>query len=89
MPESYPGTPIRFGDNGPNVAVIQRQLQRIRQNFPAIPGIAADGIFGRGTEEAVRKFQSIFNLTPDGIVGKGTWYRLSQIYTAVSGIAEL
>lgn len=89
VPESYPGTPIRFGDSGPNVAVIQRQLQRIRQNFPAIPSIAVDGIFGVGTEEAVRKFQSIFNLTPDGIVGKGTWYRLSQIYTAVTGIAEL
>ena len=89
VPESYPGTPIRFGDSGPNVSVIQRQLQRIRQNYPAIPSIAADGIFGRGTEAAVRKFQSIFNLTPDGIVGKGTWYRLSQIYTAVTGIAEL
>jgi len=89
VPESYPGTPIRFGDSGPNVSVIQRQLQRIRQNFPAIPNISADGIFGRGTEAAVRKFQSIFNLTEDGIVGKGTWYRLSQIYTAVSGIAEL
>ena len=89
VPESYPGTPIRFGDSGPNVSVIQRQLQRIRQNFPAIPNISADGIFGRGTEAAVRKFQSIFNLTSDGIVGKGTWYRLSQIYTAVSGIAEL
>ncbi len=89
VPESYPGTPIRFGDSGPNVSVIQRQLQRIRQNFPAIPNISADGIFGRGTEAAVRRFQSIFNLTSDGIVGKGTWYRLSQIYTAVSGIAEL
>lgn len=89
VPESYPGIPIRFGDSGPNVAVIQRQLQRIRQNYPAIRNIAADGIFGVGTEEAVRQFQSIFNLTPDGIVGKGTWYRLSQIYTAVSGIAEL
>ena len=89
VPESYPGTPIRFGDSGPNVAVIQRQLQRIRQNYPAIRNVAADGIFGVGTEEAVRQFQSIFNLTPDGIVGKGTWYRLSQIYTAVSGIAEL
>ncbi len=89
VPESYPGTPIRYGDSGPNVSVIQRQLQRIRQNYPAIPNIAADGIFGRGTEAAVRQFQSIFNLTPDGIVGKGTWYRLSQIYTAVSGIAEL
>ena len=89
VPESYPGTPVRFGDSGPNVGVIQRQLQRIRQNFPAIRSIAADGIFGRGTEEAVRQFQAIFNLTPDGIVGKGTWYRLSQIYTAVTGIAEL
>jgi len=89
VPESYPGTPIRFGDSGPNVSVIQRQLQRIRQNFPAIPNISADGIFGRGTEAAVRRFQSIFNLTSDGIVGKGTWYRLSKIYTAVSGIAEL
>lgn len=89
VPESYPGTPVRFGDSGPNVSVIQRQLQRIRQNYPAIPSIAADGIFGRGTEAAVRKFQSIFNLMPDGIVGKGTWYRLSQIYTAVTGIAEL
>ena len=89
VPESYPGTPVRFGDSGPNVAVIQRQLQRIRQNFPAIRSIAADGIFGRGTEEAIRQFQAIFNLTPDGIVGKGTWYRLSQIYTAVTGIAKL
>ena len=89
VPESYPGTPIRLGDSGPNVAVIQRQLQRIRQNYPAIPNLAADGIFGTGTEAAVKKFQSIFNLTSDGIVGKGTWYRLSQIYTAVSGIAEL
>ena len=88
VPESYPGTPVRFGDSGPNVEMIQRQLQRIRQNFPAIRSIAADGIFGRGTEEAVRQFQAIFNLTPDGIVGKGTWYRLSQIYTAVTGIAE-
>ena len=89
VPASYPGTPIRFGDSGPNVMVIQRQLKRIRQNYPAIPDLAVDGIFGRGTEAAVKKFQSIFSLTPDGVVGKGTWYRLSQIYTAVSGIAEL
>lgn len=89
VPESYPGTPVRYGDSGPDVSVIQRQLQRIRQNYPAIPNLTADGIFGRGTEASVRQFQTIFNLTSDGIVGKGTWYRLSQIYTAVSGIAEL
>lgn len=89
VPASYPGTPLRNGDSGPNVQIIQSQLKRIRQNYPAIPDLAVDGIFGRGTEASVRKFQSIFNLTQDGVVGKGTWYRLSQIYTAVSGIAEL
>ena len=89
VPSSYPGTPVRYGSTGNNVLTIQRQLQRIRQNYPAIPSLSADGIFGRGTEASVRQFQSIFNLTPDGIVGKGTWYRLSQVYTAVSGLAEL
>lgn len=89
VPSSYPGTPVRYGSTGSNVLTIQRQLQRIRQNYPAIPNLSVDGIFGRGTEASVRQFQSIFNLTPDGIVGKGTWYRLSQVYTAVSGLAEL
>ena len=89
VPASYPETPLRYGDSGPNVTIIQRQLKRIRQDYPAIPDLAVDGIFGRGTEAAVRKFQSVFNLTSDGIVGKRTWYRLSQIYTAVSGLAEL
>ena len=68
---------------------IQRQLNRIARNYPAIPTVTVDGIFGRGTEYAVRRFQSIFNLTSDGIVGRATWYKLSQIYTAVTGIAEL
>lgn len=89
VPSSYPGTPVRYGSTGSNVLTIQRQLQRIRQNYPAIPNLSVDGIFGRGTEASVRQFQTIFNLTPDGIVGKGTWYRLSQVYTAVSGLAEL
>ena len=45
-------------------------LNRIGQNYPAIPRISpVDGVFGSQTEAAVKKFQSIFNLTPDGIVG--------------------
>lgn len=36
-------------------------------------GIQADGIFGKGTEAAVKKWQSTKNLTPDGIVGPATW----------------
>ena len=87
---SYPGTPLRVGSSGPNVVVIQTELTRISQNYPAIPKIpVVDGIFGPQTEAAVRKFQEVFNLTPDGIVGKATWYALVRLYTAVTRLGEL
>ncbi len=87
---SYPGTPLRRGSSGPNVVVIQVELNRIAQNYPAIPKIAAvDGIFGSRTEASVRAFQQIFDLTPDGIVGPGTWYALVRLYTAVNDLSEL
>ncbi len=88
--QSYPGTPLRVGSRGPAVVVIQTSLNRISQNYPAIPKISpVDGIFGSQTEAAVRRFQQIFNLTPDGIVGKATWYALVRIYVGVTQLAEL
>ena len=87
---SYPGTPVQVGSTGPNVVVIQVALNRIAQNYPAIPKIpAADGIFGSRTEASVRAFQRIFSLTPDGIVGPATWYAIVRLYTAVTNLAEL
>jgi len=87
---SYPGTPLRIGSSGPNVVIIQTELNRIAQNYPAIPKIpVVDGIYGSRTEASVRKFQEIFNLTPDGIVGKATWYALVRLYTAVTQLGEL
>lgn len=87
---SYPGTPLRRGTSGPSVVVIQTELNRISQNYPAIPKIpSVDGIFGAQTEAAVRKFQEIFNLSTDGIVGPATWYALVRIYVAVTSLAEL
>ena len=87
---SYPGTPLRVGSSGPNVVIIQTELNRIAQNYPAIPKIpVVDGIFGSRTEAAVRKFQEVFNLTPDGVVGKATWYALVRLYTAVTRLGEL
>jgi len=35
--------------------------------------IEVDGIFGAGTEEATRRFQSSRGLTVDGVVGPRTW----------------
>ena len=87
---SYPGTPLRRGSSGPNVVVVQTALNRIAQNYPAIPKIPAiDGIFGTRTEASVIAFQEIFGLTPDGIVGPGTWYELVRLYTAVTSLSEL
>ena len=83
---SYPGTPLRVGSSGPNVVV----MNRIAQNYPAIPKIAnVDGIFGSRTEASVRAFQEIFGLEPDGIVGRATWYALVRLYTAVTRLSEL
>ncbi len=87
---SYPGSPLRRGSSGPNVVVLQVALNRISQNYPAIPKIASvDGIFGSRTEAAVEAFQRIFGLSADGIVGPATWYQIVRIYTAVTGLSEL
>lgn len=87
---SYPGTPLRLGSSGEGVLSVQGALNRIARNYPAIPKIyPVDGLFGPGTEEAVKAFQRIFNLNPDGIVGAATWYQLIAIYVAVTKLAEL
>lgn len=87
---SYPGTPLRRGSTGPNVVVLQVSLNRIAQNYPAIPKIpAVDGVFGSRTEAAVIAFQQIFGLTADGIVGPGTWYEIVRLYTGVNALSEL
>lgn len=87
---SYPGTPLRQGSRGPNVVVVQTALNRVSQNYPAIPKISpVDGIFGPQTEAAVRRFQQIFGLAEDGIVGKATWYELVRLYVGVNALAEL
>lgn len=88
VPASYPGTALQTGSRGNSVRTIQEQLNVISDAYPRIPKVAEDGVFGQGTETAVREFQEIFGLTPDGIVGFNTWYKISAIYVAVSQIAE-
>lgn len=88
--ESRPPVPLSVGSSGPYVEAVQRRLNRIATNYPAIPKIyPVDGIFDEDTEAAVRAFQEIFSLTPDGIVGNASWYRIQYIYNAVKRLSDL
>ncbi len=90
VPESYPGSPLRIGDAGNNVRTIQLELNRIRQNYPAIPAIPDDrGYFDTFTRDAVTKFQEIFDLEQTGEVDKSTWYRIKQYYVGVKSLSDL
>ncbi len=87
---SYPGTPLREGDLNESVRRMQIYLNRISNNYPAIPKIPViNGAFDENTENAVKAFQRIFNLDSDGIIGKATWYRIVYLFDAVTRLAEL
>lgn len=88
IPSSWPGYNLTIGSTGNKVPQMQRQLNRIAQNYPAIPKVAEDGIYGRKTADAVKVFQRVFGLPQSGIVDYPTWYKISAIYVAVTRIAE-
>jgi len=56
---------LKNGSNGDDVKKLQAKL-----------GLAADGIFGPGTEIKVKEWQAANNLTADGIVGDGSWGKM-------------
>ncbi len=88
VPSSFPGYNLNIGATGDKVRQIQQQLNRIARNYPAIPTVTADGIYGPATANAVKTFQRIFNLPQSGIVDYPTWYSISNIYVGVSRISE-
>ncbi len=79
-----PLRPLRIGDSGSSVELMQVRLNRISKNYPGIPKIyPVDGFFDVSTEDAVKKYQEVFNLTPDGIIGTATWNSINFVYNAV------
>lgn len=90
LEQSYPGTPLRIGTVSREVEIMQDRLNRIANNYPAIPKIqSVNGVFDLNTYNAVVAFQRIFNLTPDGVVGPATWYQITLVNNAVRNLAEL
>ena len=88
IPSSWPGYDLTIGASGEKVRQMQQQLNRIAQNYPALPILAVDGIYGSNTANAVRIFQRIFGLPQTGVVDYPTWYKISEIFVGVSRISE-
>ena len=78
--ESFIGQPIR---------TLQTMLRVIAENDDRQPSVVPDGIYGADTTRAVSAFQRRSGLPVTGIVDYPTWYRISEIYVAVTRIAEL
>ena len=88
--ESFEGFDLTLGSSGNSVYSVQMQLNRIRQNFPAIPRIPEENnVYGVETEAAVRVFQEVFNMPVTGVVDKATWYRIKEIYNSVKRLGDL
>ena len=64
---------LKVGSRGEDVKKLQAKL-----------GLGADGIFGKGTEDAVKSFQTKNGLNPDGIVGENTWKRIMGESTLIT-----
>lgn len=62
---SHPQVKRYAGSPPDQVALVQSRL-----------GLTTDGVFGAGTESAVKAFQASNGLAADGIVGPGTWAKL-------------
>jgi hypothetical protein len=89
IPSSFPGFVLGQGARGQAVRTVQTYLNGISKNYPAIPKVRVDGVYGKTTFDSVKKFQQIFSLPQTGTVNYGTWYALSDVYVAVSKLAEL
>jgi hypothetical protein len=74
---------LRRGSRGEAVKLLQMCLQKqgiscARTSKHTRRGRGVDGVFGWGTERAVRRFQGSEGCTPDGVVGPQTWTALFE-----------
>ncbi len=64
---------LRNGSSGTAVRTLQYMLRASGRP------VTADGVFGSGTESAVRSYQSAHGLSVDGVVGNDTWYSILPV----------
>lgn len=64
---------LKMGAEGPSVVLAQHFLYQL-----GLLNSPPDGMFGRGTLEAVRQFQREETLMVDGVIGPATWSELQD-----------
>ena len=69
---------LKVGSKGDDVKKMQEKL-----------GLVADGIFGPGTEKAVKDWQSVNGLSADGLVGPASWEKMFSDVAVSSNIAPV
>jgi hypothetical protein len=72
-PAAVPTAEVKPGDKGAQVKLLQRTLVRLGY----LKG-TADGVYGPGTEDATKRFQTANGLTADGVVGPATRRALAR-----------
>ncbi len=75
----YPGYDIKFGEHNAHVALIQKKLNQLNEQYRLFAPLEVDGIFGIKTRDAVRQAQNALGLDQDGVVNKRTWKRLMEV----------
>lgn len=78
----YPGMPLRIGARGGDVLVLQGWLNRLREDYPTIPAVTEDGIYGQNTAAAVREFQRLYGLEETGVTASYTWEAIARSIAA-------
>ncbi len=73
---------LRKGEHGPEIAVLQTQLNALGFKDAKGNALVPDGDFGERTKQAVEAFQRSRDLVDDGVVGKDTLAALKKAETA-------
>lgn len=76
--EAFPMV-LKRGSSGLEVKILQEQLNKIGV------GCDVDGIYGPGTEKAVKTFQTAYAIDSDGIVGEATRIKLQEALEQAGG----
>lgn len=77
-----PGFVITEGSRGQTVRQIQEYINVIASRDPAVPAVAADGVYGAQTANAVRAIQRQSGIEQTGEIGAVTWNEIISRYNS-------